>query len=195
MLTHERSFVTRFLVLPAMLVLALAVGGFAQTAPGPATPGTSHYDQWLSQEVRHQLLLLPWYSVFDNLEYKIDGSEVTLQGQVLQDRTKEQAENRVKGIEGVTKVNNEIEILPASPNDERIRRAEYRAIFRDPLLLKYSFGSVQPVHIVVKNGHVTLEGSVLNEMDRNVVGVRARGVSGVFSVTNNLRIDNRKAQD
>jgi hyperosmotically inducible protein len=164
----------------------LAGTGFAQ-AP---SRGTERYEAWLSEEVRHQLVLLPWYSVFDNLQYQVKGSEVILQGQAILDITKKEAESRVKGIEGVTKVTNDIELLPASPNDERIRRAEYRAIFGDPVLQKYSFGTVQPVHIVVKNGHVTLVGTVLNEGDKQLAGVRAKGVPGVFSVTNNLRIEN-----
>ena len=100
----------------------------------------------------------------------------------------------MQGLAGLTNVTNNLEVLPASPNDDRIRRAEYRAIFSDPALEMYSFGSVQPVHIVVKGGHVTLEGSVLNQGHKNLVGVRANSVSGVFSVTNNLRIENSKTQ-
>src|SRR6185436_3524415 len=131
---------------------------------------------------------------YDNLQYKVNGSEVTLQGQTLSDRTKDDAEKRVKDIEGVTKVINNIELLPASPNDDRIRRDEYRAIFSEPGLQKYSLGSVQPVHIIVKNGHVTLEGSVLNQGDKNLMNARANSVSGVFSVTNNLKIENSKTE-
>jgi hyperosmotically inducible protein len=193
MRTNERSSVVQLLVLPIVLLLSLAATGFAQTPPSSTRQSADSH--WISQEVRHQLVLLPWYSVFDNLQYKVDGSVVTLQGQVLLDRTKEDAESRVKRIPGVTKVDNEIEILPVSPNDDRIRHAEYRAIFRDPTLQKYSFGVVQPVHIVVKNGHVTLEGAVLNQMDKNLMGIRANGVPGVFSVTNNLRIENSKTHD
>jgi hyperosmotically inducible protein len=160
----------------------------------PAPRGSALSQQRIAQEVNHELVMLPWYSVYDNLQYKVNGSEVTLQGQVLTDRTKEDAEKRVKGIEGVTKVNNNIELLPASPNDDRIRRAEYRAIFGDPALEMYSFGSVQPVHIIVKNGHVTLEGNVLNEGHKNLITARANAVPGVFSVTNNLKIENSKTE-
>jgi osmotically-inducible protein OsmY len=190
MLRHERSFATR-VVFPAILLLVLAGAGFAQAPPR----GTEHFEQWVSQEVNHQLVMLPWYSVFDNLQYKVNGSEVTLQGQVLSDRTQKDAASRVKGIEGVTKVTNNIELLPASPNDDRIRHAEYRAIFSDSSLQKYSFGAVQPVHIVVKNGHVTLEGVVLNQGDKNLAGIRANGVPGVFSVTNNLHIENSETSE
>jgi hyperosmotically inducible protein len=187
MLNVQRSCLAQFLVLPAVL-LALTVAGLAQTQ-GPEPRGSARFQEWLTEEVSHRLVMLPWYSVFDNLQYKVNGSEVTLLGQVLEDRTKKDAESRVKGIEGVTKVINNIEILPASPNDDRIRNATYRAIFRDSLG-KYSMGTVQPVHIVVKNGHVTLVGSVLNAADRQLMEIRAKGVSGVFSVTNSLRIEN-----
>ena len=190
--TSKHSFVTRFVLLPAVLLVTLSVVSFAQAQRAPAPRGTARFEQWLSQEVNHQLLLLPWYGVFDNLQYKVKGSEVTLSGQVLNDVTKSGAASRVKEIEGVTKVNNNIEVLPTSPNDDRIRRAEYRAIFGDAALGIYSLGNVQPLHIIVKNGHVTLEGSVLNQGHKNLAGIRANGVAGVFSVTNNLRIENSK---
>lgn len=188
---YKRQFFTRFMLLGAAL-LVLATGAFAQDQPR----SNAKFEQRLTQEVNHELVMLPFYSVWDNLQYKVDAASgvVTLQGQVLNDRTKIDAEKRVKDIEGVNKVVNNIELLPASPNDDRIRRAEYRAIFGDPALEMYSFGSVQPVHIVVKNGHVTLEGNVLNQGHKQLAEVRAKGVSGVFSVTNNLRIENSKTE-
>jgi hyperosmotically inducible protein len=194
MLTNKHRFGKQSLLLPAVLLSALTVVGPAQAQVGPAPRGTAQFEQWVRQEVNHELVMLPWYSVWDNLQYTVKGSEVTLQGQVLEDTTKSEAEKRVKGIEGVTKVIDNIEVLPPSPNDDRIRRAVYRAIFGDPVLQMYSFGSVQPVHIVVKGGHVTLEGSVLNQGHKNLAGIRANGVSGIFSVTNNLRIENSKSQ-
>lgn len=194
MLTNKHRFGKQWLLLPAVLLSALTVVGPAQAQVGPAPRGTAQFEQWVRQEVNHELVMLPWYSVWDNLQYTVKGSEVTLQGQVLEDTTKSEAEKRVKGIEGVTKVIDNIEVLPPSPNDDRIRRAVYRAIFGDPVLQMYSFGSVQPVHIVVKGGHVTLEGSVLNQGHKNLAGIRANGVSGIFSVTNNLRIENSKSQ-
>jgi hyperosmotically inducible periplasmic protein len=194
MLKSKHAVLTRLVLLPAALLITFSMLSFGQTRVSPSQRA-AHADQMLSQEVRHQLLLLPWYSVFDNLEYKVANGVVTLQGQVVQDRTKEDAEKYVKGIEGVTRVVNNIEILPASPNDDQIRRAEYRAIFGEPQLEKYSFGSVQPVHIIVKGGHVTLEGVVLNDGDRNLANIRANGVPGVFSVTNNLRVENSKNLD
>ena len=155
----------------------------------PPDPHYMLYEDWLSQEVHNQLVLLPFYSVFDNLEYKINDREVTLLGQVTQPTVKTDAEVAVKAIEGVTKVIDNIEVLPVSPMDDQIRRAEFRAIYRDPALQRYVFGPVPPIHIIVKDGHVTLEGVVANQGDKNLVNIRANAVPGVFSVTNNLRIE------
>ena len=102
---------------------------------------------------------------------------------------KSDAENVVKKIEGVEKVKNEIEVLPLSPADDRIRRAEYRAIYGDTVLNRYALQAVPPIHIIVRNGNVTLAGVVATEADKNVAGIRANGVSGVFGVTNNLRVE------
>ncbi len=143
----------------------------------------------LTREVRHELVTLPYYSVFDNLAFRIDGGTVTLLGQVVRPTLKSSAENVVKDLEGVTHVNNEIEVLPLSPNDERIRQAEYRAIYSQPALNQYALRAVPPIHIIVNNGHVSLDGAVANEGDKNIAGVQANSVPGVFSVTNNLRID------
>ncbi len=141
------------------------------------------------REVRHELVMLPYYGVFDNLAYKVDGYTVTLMGQVTRPTLKSDAENVVKKIEGVEHIKNEIEVLPASPGDDRIRRAEYRAIYGDSVLSRYALQAVPPIHIIVKNGNVVLEGVVATEADKNVAGIRANGVSGVFSVTNNLRVE------
>ena len=143
----------------------------------------------LVREVRHELVMLPYYNVFDNLSYKVDGSTVTLMGQVARPTLKSDAERAVKGIEGVEKVVNDIEVLPVSPNDDRIRVAVYRAVFGQPSLQRYSMQAVPPIHIIVKNGNVTLEGVVATEGDKNVANIQAKGVSGVFSVTNNLRVE------
>jgi hyperosmotically inducible protein len=149
----------------------------------------SNYPQWLNNEVRHQLVLLPWFSVFDNLQYSINGTEVTLSGQVINDTLKGDAERAVKNIEGVTRVNNNIQILPVSPNDDGIRRAEFRAIYGDPTMQRYAQGTLLPIHILVSGGHVTLEGVVANQADKDLVNIRANGVPGVFSVTNNLKVE------
>lgn len=141
------------------------------------------------KEVRHVLVMLPFYSLFDNLSYKVEGSTVTLMGETVRPTIKSDAERSVKQIEGVEKVVNDIEVLPVSPNDDRIRRAVYRAIYSKPGLDTYALRAVPTIHIIVKNGNVTLEGAVGNQMDKTRAGVAANTVSGVFSVTNNLRVD------
>jgi hyperosmotically inducible protein len=132
--------------------------------------------------------MLPYFSVFDNLAYKVDGYNVTLMGQVTKPTLKSDAENVVKRIEGVEHVDNQIEVLPLSPNDDRIRRQLYRAIYGYPALQRYAMGVQQSIRIIVKNGNVTLEGVVDNETDKNIANIRARSVPGTFSVTNNLQV-------
>jgi osmotically-inducible protein OsmY len=146
----------------------------------------------LVKEVRHELVMLPYYGVFDNLAYRVDGSKVTLFGQVREPKLKSDAEKAVKGIEGVSAVDNQIEVMPLSGNDDGTRVAVYRAIYSKPSLQRYQMGAVPPIHIIVKNGDVTLEGVVANEMDKNVAGIAANGVGGVHKVTNNLRTDSGK---
>ena len=132
--------------------------------------------------------MLPYYSVFDNLAYKVNGYTVTLEGQVTQPTTKSDAEKSVKKIEGVESVVNNIEVLPLSPMDDGIRRAVYRAIYSQPGLEMYSLRAVPTIHIIVKNGQVTLTGAVANSGDKDRAGIAANGVSGVFSVTNDLQV-------
>jgi hyperosmotically inducible protein len=146
----------------------------------------------LVKEVRHELVTLPYYGVFDNLSYRVDGSKVTLFGQVRDPVLKDQAGKAVKSIEGVSAVDNQIEVLPVSGMDDATRMAVYRAIYSKPTLQRYQLNAVPPIHIIVKNGNVTLEGVVANEMDKNVAGIAANGVSGVFKVINNLRTDSGK---
>ena len=170
----------------ALVLAGVVVAAFSVTA-GPIGPDTSTN---VAAQVNHKLKMLPWYGVFDNLEYQVNGSEVILSGQVSPDHavTKDDAAKAVEHITGVTKVVNNIQILPLSPFDNQIRRAEYRTIFSTGGLGRYTMGAIPPVHIIVANGHVTLEGKVMNEMDRNMAGIAANSVSGVFSVTNNLQI-------
>jgi osmotically-inducible protein OsmY len=142
----------------------------------------------LTREVRHQLLLLPYYSVFDNLLFKVDGDKVTLLGQVVRPTLKSDAEAAVKGIEGVASIDNQIEVLPVSPMDDQLRRAVYRALYSDASLSKYGWSALPSIHIIVKNGHVALEGVVDSESDKNLANLRANGLPNVFSVTNNLNV-------
>ncbi|MBI4455013.1 MAG: BON domain-containing protein [Acidobacteria bacterium] len=143
----------------------------------------------LMEEVRHQLVMLSWYGVFDNLEYSVRGDTVILSGQVTRPTLKSDAEAQVKKLEEVGKVINNIEVLPLSPNDDRIRIAVYRAIFGSAGLDRYAMLAVPPIHIVVRNGHVTLTGVVSRNADKYEAEIRAKGVSGVFSVTNQLRVE------
>jgi len=145
--------------------------------------------QRIQKEVRHELLMLPYFGVFDNIGYKVDGYNVTLIGQVTRPTLKTDAERAVKGIEGVEKVDNQIDVLPPSSMDDQLRVRLYRAIYGFSSLQRYSLGVQQPIRIIVKNGRVTLEGVVDNEADKNTAGIRANGVSGVFSVTNNLHVE------
>ncbi len=193
MKSMRNKITTAFLCCSASV--AAIVGAWTPPAGAQDSPkkqarrDTAHYEAWLTKEVRHQLVLLPFYSVFDNLEYKVEGSKVTLLGQVTRPSLKDDAAAAVKKIEGVEEVDNQIEVLPVSPNDDRIRRAEFRAIYSQPQLERYALQAVPPIHIIVKNGHVTLEGVVATQADKDVAGIQANGVSGVFSVTNNLRVE------
>ena len=145
----------------------------------------------VTEEVRHELVMLPWFSVFDNLEYKVEGGHVILSGQVIRPTLKSSAERVVAQIEGVERVTNNIEVLPLSAFDDRVRLATYRSIYGYGPLQRYGLNPQRPIRIVVKNGNVTLQGVVANEMDRNLANIRANSVSGVFSVTNELRVESR----
>lgn len=152
----------------------------------PGSPG----DNRIAQEVRHELVMLPYYGVFDDLAFRVEGSTVTLMGAVTRPTLKSDAGNVVKRVEGVTSVNNQIEVLPLSPMDDQIRMAEYRAIYGDPTLsTRYGYRALPSIHIIVRNGQVTLEGVVANEADKNIVNIRANGVANVFGVTNNLQVE------
>jgi hyperosmotically inducible periplasmic protein len=170
------------------LSVAVAVILAASFSLARQNPPSDRAAERIQREVRHELLMLPYLGVFDNLAYKVDGYNVTLMGQVTRPSLKSDAENVVKKIEGVEKLDNQIEVLPPSPMDDQLRRKLYRAIYGFPSLQKYSMGVQQPIRIIVKGGNATLEGVVDNEADKNTAGIRAKGVSGVFSVTNNLHV-------
>jgi hyperosmotically inducible protein len=143
----------------------------------------------LAREIRHQLVMLPYYTIFDDLAFRVEGSTVTLLGEVTNPVLKSDAENVVKRIEGVTQVNNQIEVLPPSPMDDQIRRAMFRAIYGDPQIGdRYGHQALPSIHIIVKNGHVKLEGVVANQADKNLINVRANSVPNVFSVENDLQV-------
>ena len=145
----------------------------------------------LERQVRHELVMLPYYGLFDNLAFRVDGTTITLLGQVSHPILKKDAGDVVKGIEGVENVDNQIEVLPTSPSDDRIRVAAYRTIYGQAVLNRYAMQAVPSIHIIVKNGHITLEGMVGNQTDKNIAGVQANMVASVFSVTNNLQIESK----
>jgi hyperosmotically inducible periplasmic protein len=153
---------------------------------------TAKSQERVTREVRHELLMLPYYGVFDDIAFKLEGDTVILLGQVARPSLKPDAENAIKHIEGVARVDNQIEVLPNSPMDDRLRLAIYRAIYGYPALEKYALGVQKPIRILVKNGHVTLEGFVDNEGDKNFANMRANGVPGIFSVDNHLQVDSGK---
>ena len=196
--TRIRPLSIQSILLVSILCVIASAGTLAaaKSAQGPAPPdrGTQSYERWLTREVGHQLIQVPWLSVFDNLQYSVKGSEVTLSGQVWQPVTKQDAETSVKGIEGLTKVINDIEVLPLSPMDDQIRRAEYRAIYGATELQRYAMGVLPSIHIIVKNGHVTLVGTVDNEMDKNVAVIRAKTVPNVFSVDDKLEVRSARSE-
>ena len=180
-----KTFKGRIMSLVAVLALA---AGATLGAPSEAN-GQRLGQQPSAQRIRKELVTLPYYGVFDNLAYEINGSTVTLHGQVVRPSTRKDAERRVARLAGVTQVVNKIEVLPLSPFDDSIRRATYRSIFNTGALYRYAMGGNPSLHIIVNHGHVTLEGVVANEGDRNLAYIAASRVPGAFSVTNNLRTD------
>jgi len=157
-------------------------------AAKPAASAPRLEEPQLSHEIRHQLFVLPYYSVFDYIAFTLDGDKVTLTGYVLRPTLRANAEAAVKSLEGVSSVKNLIEVLPKSPSDDDSRRAVYRAIFEDSTLQRYAVSEVPVVHIILRNGEVTLEGAVATEGEKNLASTRASGVSGVSAVKNNLSI-------
>jgi osmotically-inducible protein OsmY len=164
-----------------VLTATLTVGAGGTSAAGTLDP--------LSEKVRHELVMLPYFNVFDDLSFRVDQGAVTLFGSVTDPVVKRDAESAVKHLEGVMRVENQIEVLPLSTFDNRVRLQTYFAIYGYGPLQRYSLGTQPPIRILVKNGHVTLAGIVASEADKNLAFLRANGVPGVFSVTNDLRTE------
>jgi hyperosmotically inducible protein len=183
------------LALPLIFSMVALAGSTTQDNQPTGALSQKSIDR-IYKEVRHELVMLPYYGVFDNLAYKVDpDGTVTLLGQVSPTSgptLKSDAGNAVKRIEGVTKVVNNIEVLPLSPMDDQIRRAAYRAIYGNEVLNQYQLRAVPPIHIIVKNGNITLEGVVARQMDKQIAGMQANGVHGAFSVTNNLVVEEQE---
>lgn len=178
-----------------VLLLSLLSAGLlaAQAHQDPYVHGPKG-EQRLAQEVRHELVMLPYYSVFDDLGFQISGSTVTLVGQVVRPTLKSDAEGVVKNVEGVSQVVNKIEVLPLSPMDDQIRRAMLRTIYGDPQIgTRYGNQALPSIHIIVKNGNVRLEGVVANEFDKNLINIRARSVPSVFAVDNQLIVEGKSS--
>ncbi len=183
-----------------LLGILLCAGAFGapaillaqQTNHNDAFVRGSSGENRIMREVRHELVMLPYYSIFDDLAFRVDGSTVTLLGAVTNPVLKTDAGNAAKGVEGVTQVINNIEVLPLSPMDWQIRRAEFRAIYGDPAIGdRYGHQALPSIHIIVKNGNVTLEGVVASQGDKDLINVRANGVPNVFHVTNNLQVESK----
>ena len=174
-------FQKTILALAAVLVAAPTMALGETRTPNPL-------DQ-LSNKVRHELVMLPFYNVFDNLTFRVDGGTVTLAGQVSRPTLKSDTEAVVRRVAGVREVKNEIEVLPLSGFDNRIRLGVLRAVYGNSVLNRYALGAQPPIRIIVKDGNVTLEGVVASQMDRNVAFLAANGVFGVFSVTNHLSVE------
>jgi len=168
----------------SLVLLSFTLAPFSLGQMQPSSPAEAR----VQKEVRHELLMLPWFSVFDNIAFQVNGDSVTLLGQVTRPVTKSDAENSIKHIEGVDHVVNKIEVLPLSPMDDQSRLALYRAIYGFPTLEKYAMGVQKPIRIIVNNGHVTLEGVVDSQSDKDTANIRANSVPGIFSVTNNLQV-------
>lgn len=183
----------------AFLALALVfLAGSWQIAAGQSNNArdgamSSASVQRITREAHHELALLPYYGVFDFLAYKVspDGT-LTLLGQVTRPVLKSDAEAAVKHIEGVEHVDNQIQVLPPSPDDDQIRRSAFRAIYGSPQLSKYSWQAVQSIHIIVNGGHITLEGVVDNQSDKQVAEIQAKSVPNAFSVENHLIVAESK---
>ncbi|MGA2263234.1 MAG: BON domain-containing protein [Acidobacteriota bacterium] len=184
--------ITSVRTLPVALLALLVVAGLTVSVPVRASDrnDSKATHVGLSEEIRHQLVMLPYFGVFDNLEFEIqDNNSVVLSGEVTRPILKSAAENSVRRLTGVGKIVDNIEVLPLSPFDDRIRVAEYRAIFSNGRLDRYVLRAVPPIHIVVKNGRVTLVGVVASQSDKNIAGIVANQVPGVFNVTNDLTVE------
>jgi osmotically-inducible protein OsmY len=185
-----KTFSKFFMVLGLALVLGLSTAGYGQKFDHPQTR-EERQTAALKEEVRHQLVMLPYFSVFDWLEAQVapDGT-VTLMGEVTQPTLKSDAEKSLKRLESVSSVVNKIDVLPLSNNDDQIRAATYRAIYmNDSPLFKYAMRSIGPIHIIVKNGHVDLRGVVANAGDKQLAYMAANSVAGVFGVENHLKVE------
>ena len=190
--SHFPSAAGLWLAIPALLFALAAPRAGSQTG-GPKGAAKGEENSNLFREIHHQILVLPYYSVFDTIRFTLEGHKVTLTGQVLRRTLKEHAEGAIRSIEGVDVVVNQIEVLPASPGDDELRRAVYRALYEDGTLARYATQNVPPVHIIVKNGSVALEGYVDSLSDKNLAGARAAAVTNLGGIKNDLVVRAKEA--
>ena len=172
-----------------VMALALSLGAAATTSDQAAGPISEQGIARIQKQVRHQLNMLPYVNAFDYMTFSVDENGVVeLNGEVTNPVVKSDAANVVKRIEGVERVENNIEVLPVSFFDNGLRVRLYRTIYGYGPLQRYVLGVQKPIRIIVENGHVKLVGLVDSEMDKNLAGIRANGVFGVFSVENDLQV-------
>ena len=171
------------------LVLGMAMLGTALSLSAQNGVLSERGTERLQNQVRHELNMIPYVSVFDYLTYSVDANgNVTLSGEVTNPVVQSDAVNAVKHIEGVEHVNNQIRVLPPSFMDDGLRVRLFRTIYGYPTMQKYALGVQKPIRIIVDGGRVTLLGAVDSQMDKNVAGIRANTVPGIFSVNNQLQV-------
>ena len=179
-------------ILGTFLVAAVLVATAVAADKGTKEPLTGAA---LEKGVRHEILMYPYYTLWDDISFRIDNGNVSLLGAVSQPYKKSDIERIVQRIPGVASVTNDLKVLPLSPQDDRLRLQVARAIYRDPILSRYGMGAVPAIHIIVDNGRVTLTGAVNNTVDKQVAGMRASGAGLSFGpVINNLTVDNPPAK-
>jgi hyperosmotically inducible protein len=190
--TCKRRLLLLVILLTTISAFTTPLVGSAFASGKPQKDARAH----IIKEIRHELATLPYYGVFDWLEFEVrPDNTVVLRGQVVRPTTKSDAEARVRDVEGVTKVVNEIEVLPLSPQDDRLRAALYRAIYDwDGPLFRYATQAVPPIHIIVKNGRAVLKGVVASKSDADLAYIKARGVPGLFDVKNELQVEGEHAR-
>lgn len=175
-----------YLAAGVLAVMPLA----AAAVVAPEADSIAHREMKLAERVRHEIVMLPYLGVFDNIFIRVEGDRVTLEGQVIRPTLRSDAGRVAARVEGVEAVDNKIEVLPLSRFDDDIRLGVLRAIYGSPALQPYAMNPRGPIRIIVKKGNVTLEGLVLREMDKAIAGIQANQVHGVFSVNNILRVEN-----
>jgi hyperosmotically inducible protein len=174
-----------------LMLGAVLLAGIAGVAGAATKDDGDHSDQALAKKVAHEVRMYSWYTIWDNVNIKVNDGNVELMGQVSQPYKKSDMARLAQSVPGVRSVTNELEVLPLSNFDDQLRRQVASAIYRDPVLSRYAIQAIPPIHIIVDNGHVTLEGVVNNEMEKNVAGIRANGAGLSFGkVVNNLRVEN-----